>query len=129
MSEWIEVATDRTGDAGSPGSQYHLTDFSLGQRDNRWRLLVREHWGSNRGYYQENGANETEGRGDSPEEACEAVRKDIFAWCGDSEQTRAEYATALRQLCYAVEDDEEEDDEQCPCCGSKEVEVAEEEDE
>ncbi len=111
--KWNEVATEQTGSAGTPGSQYHLTDFTLSQRGDRWRVLVREHWGSNQGYLEINGENETEGRGDSPEEACERVRKDIFVWChargGDAQ--RAEYATALRQLCYAVEDaDEDEDD-------------------
>lgn len=103
MSKWTEVATEQTGDTGQPGSQYGVTYFQLRRRGNRWRVTVANEWGSNQGYLESHGMRETEGRGDSPEEACEAVRKDIFAW-SETEETRAEYATALRQLCYAVED-------------------------
>jgi hypothetical protein len=106
MSDWTKVAYEETGDGGSPGSQYYIAEFTLARRGDRWRITVDAHWGSNQGYYQRNGSNETEGRGDSPEEACEAVRKDIFAWAGDNAETRAAYATALRKLCYAAEDED-----------------------
>ena len=102
--EWEEVASEETGDGGHPGSQYAITSFALLQRGDRWRVTVEQEWGANQGHLESHGENNTEGRGDSPEEACEAVRKDIFAWCDGDEKQRAEYATALRKLCYAAED-------------------------
>lgn len=113
MSKWETIAKEETGSMGTPGDQYSVTLFALGRHrsdDNqpyRWRVIVCADWGSNQGYRQSDGTRETEGRGESPEEACEAVRKDVFAWCENDEKARAEYATALRNLCYAVEDAED----------------------
>lgn len=108
MSDWTVVAEETVGSSGTPGMQFHLTEFELQRRGDRWRVMVEEKWGSNQGRLRTEGRNETEGRGDTSEEACEAVRKDIFAWCDDNEQQRADYATALRKLCYAAEDAAEE---------------------
>lgn len=100
MSKWETIATEETGSAGTPGGRYCVTKFHLSRRGNRWRVAVESDWGSNQGYLQSEGTEDTEGRGDSPEEACEAVREDIFAW----QRTHAEYSTALRKLCYTAED-------------------------
>ena len=88
--DWEEVAKE---------SCRGYTAFELERKGERWRITVRHTEVINEIW-------ETEGRGDSPEAACEAVRKDIFAWCEDNELQRANYATALRNLCYTAEDAE-----------------------
>lgn len=106
MSDWKKVAESCAGSEACPGDQYHITEAELFQRGDRFRVVVKEDWGANQGYLQSNGGHETEGRGNSPEEAVEACRRDVFAWA-DDDRERADLATMLRQLLYDAEDDHE----------------------
>ena len=110
MSDWIEISTASAGNEGCPGDQYHITEATLSQRGDRWRCVVEDEWGSNQGCRQPNGSRETEGRGDSPDEAVEACRKDVMSWGEGYGEYRTELATMLRKLMYAAEDAEETED-------------------
>ncbi len=98
--DWAVVASERVD------AEKSITKFALDCRASRWRVLVRQTSPDEVCRY-----GDTEGRGSTPEAACEEVRLDIFAWCSDrrpggGNALRAEYATALRKLCYAAEDAE-----------------------
>lgn len=109
MAKWQSVAEQSVGGWGAPGGQGHEYQFTLYERSGRWRITAREEWGSNQGYHEVHGSREAEGRGDNPEEAVEAVRRDVLAWADDDGVRRAELAAALRQLVYDAEDLAEEE--------------------
>ena len=111
-SKWELIAELTAGNEGTPGSQYRICEFHLYRRGERWRATAEEDWGSNQGYRQSNGRNETEGRAGSPEDAIGVMQRDVLAWAGDNTQWRAELATAMRQLAYAVEEAAEEDEDE-----------------
>lgn len=106
MENWEELASVEVGSEGQPGSQYALTHVTITRRGKRYRATARHAWGSNQGYLEEHGCHETEGRGETPAEAVEALRKDVLAWAENDEVVRAEYASAMRRAVYEAEDAE-----------------------
>ncbi len=91
--EWDEVASGRVD------TPRRITRFFLYRRGDRWRVVVTQKSSDDVVLY-----HDTEGRANYPEDACGQVRKDVFAWCETDNVMQAEYATALRAICYAAED-------------------------
>ena len=94
--EWTEVDWEQAGDMTA----------TLYQRGDRWRCVATLSPYDSTDY----GSKETEGRGDSANEAVEVCRRDVFAWAEDSDLLRADYATTLRKLVYDAEDAEHGND-------------------
>lgn len=107
-TKWDEIANESAGSWGNPGDYGSETEAAIYQSYGgcRWKCTVCCEWGSNQGHHEIHGEWDTEGRGDTPEEAVEAVRRDVFAHARDDTE-RAEYATMLRKLMYAAEDAED----------------------
>lgn len=67
----------RSSNCSAPGQQYHQVDIEIGKSSKgRYRVSIVEAWGSNQGYKEEHGRNETVAWAASWDEAlAEAVRE------------------------------------------------------
>lgn len=100
----IEVATTQTN-LGFYEGLYSVTDFTLYRTPTFWAVHVKYKMCGRNGHVVR--AKTTEGRGKTPEEACDVVRTDIMAWAAeDCECLRICTAQeiSLRRLCYAADD-------------------------
>ena len=115
MSEWTKIAEITKVETSYPEGpsqqncfrKHHLTRATMFRRGQRYCCQVK---GNRESTLTDAGNNETEGCGDSVEEAIKVCRKDVLAWAKEHQpHQRAELATMLRHLLYAAEDFEAED--------------------
>ncbi len=101
---WVEVATERFVERDSQSIILRTTDFTLHERAGRWQVEAIMKLDADIRSIEK----ETMGRGDSPHQACNAIRPNVFEWVEEAAKAdnfyTGEYDTALRQLCYAAED-------------------------
>ncbi len=95
---WTEVAHEQVTERCPQSPKLRTTDFTLRERAGRWVVEAVMKVNDSIPAVEKL----TEGRGDSPQEACDAIRSNIYEWVKAA--NIGEINTALRRLCYTAED-------------------------
>jgi len=101
--EWNTLAQDDQGHYGQPGSSYTIAAATVQKKGSRYRILIKDRWGSNQGYLDEQGDNDRQYRGDSLDEL---MRIALSAEQGRDEPDES-IMTAIREAIYQAEDADE----------------------
>lgn len=107
MSENNWIAKDDQGHDGGPGGSYSVEKAMIRLvNSGRYEVKVISAWGSNQGYYQEQGSVERRYRAGSIDEVMRVAIAEIRA---DSElqDSAAKLAAAVRNVCFEAEDAED----------------------
>ncbi len=98
------------GRGGSPGSSYTDRIARVYEiKPGRYSLYVRAAHGSNQGYCEEHGRIEREFRAGSVEELLRVGVSEIRGDAEFDDETGAQLVAAIREACFAAEDDTTED--------------------
>lgn len=97
---WTILASCDKGSLGTAGDQYDIRQATVATNGSRYRVSIREEWGSNRGYLEAHGGDERQYRADSLDEL---MRIAIAAERDRSEPNDA-ILTAIREAIYEAED-------------------------
>ena len=104
-TEWATVAETQVEGETVRDYPHHALRLRVQQRGEHWQVIAQQVWDRVQEQGRvEGGQRACRGRGATPEEAMDAIRRDVIAWAMGTEPRRSIWAAAMRDVLYTAQD-------------------------